>query len=208
MKQQTILEERWNALTHGAGLLLSLLGLILLLWFYTYDTFQGVLAILLYGISLCVLYFASTMYHYVNSDKLKIRFRRLDHISIYFLIAGTYSPIVLIGLKDSLGWELFWIVWGIAGFGTILKIFFTGRFETMSVILYLIMGWLIVFDFEALNAQVDHWGLTLLIGGGLAYTLGIIFYALNKIPFNHVIWHIFVLTGSILHYLFIFFYII
>ncbi len=204
MRTQTETEEKLNAITHGFGFLLSLVGFSLLFVFKTYDTFQGVLGICLYGVSLSTLYFASTLYHYARSDKRKKRYRKLDHISIYLLIAGTYSPVVLITLDASLGWLLFWLVWGIALVGTILKIFFTGKFEIISLLLYLIMGWLIVFDFSALKEAVTQEGLWLLIGGGLAYTTGIIFYAIGKIPYNHVIWHLFVLAGSILHYLFIF----
>jgi len=204
MRIQSETEEKLNAITHGLGFLLSLVGFALLFVFKTYDTFQGVLGICLYGVSLSTLYFVSTLYHYTRNENRKLLFRKLDHISIYLLIAGTYSPVVLIALDASLGWVLFWLVWGIALLGTILKVFFTGKFELISVLLYLIMGWLIVFDFEALKASVTPEGLWLLIGGGLAYTSGIIFYAIDKIPYNHVIWHVFVLTGSILHYLFIF----
>ena len=203
MRNQTQIEERWNAITHGLGFILSLAGFVLLLVFQKYDSFQGVLAVFLYGLSLSALYFASTLYHAVKNERRKEVFRKLDHISIYLLIAGTYSPVVLIALEDSMGWTLFWIVWGIATFGTILKVFFTGRFEILSVLLYIVMGWLIVFDFSALKSSVDTLGIWLLICGGLAYTVGIIFYALDSIKYSHVIWHLFVLVGSVLHYLFI-----
>ncbi len=163
------------------------------------------LGIGLYGISLLLLYFASTIYHYERKEKRKNRYRILVHISIYVLIAGTYSPLVLIALEDSMGWLLFWIVWGIALAGTILKIFFTGKFETLSVILYLAMGWLIVLDFNTLYEILDFTGLLLLFLGGLSYSLGIMFYLRHQVPYNHLIWHLFVLAGSIFHYLFIFF---
>ena len=204
MRDQTHKEEYFNAITHGVGFLLSLVGFALLLVFQTYDSTRGLVAIILYGISLSLLYFVSSIYHYEKNENRKQIFRKLDHISIYLLIAGTYSPIVLIALEHSHGWVLFWIVWGIAILGTLLKIFFTGKFEIVSVLLYLIMGWLIVFDFNALQETIDLTGLLLLIGGGLAYTIGIVFYALDRIPYSHVIWHMFVLCGSILHYLFIF----
>lgn len=197
-------EEKLNAITHGVGFLLSLVGFALLFVFKTYTTVQGIIGISLYGVSLSVLYFASTLYHYTRNERRKLVYRKLDHISIYLLIAGTYSPVVLITLEASLGWVLFWLVWGIALVGTILKLFFTGRFEIVSLLLYLVMGWLIVFDYSALTEVVSPNGLWLLMGGGLAYTSGIIFYAIHKIPYNHVIWHLFVLAGSILHYLFIF----
>ncbi|QIE58320.1 hemolysin III family protein [Rasiella rasia] len=205
MRIQTEIEEKLNTVTHGFGFLLSLLGFALLFVFKTYETAQGLLGIILYGISLSTLYFASTIYHYTKNEQRKLFYRKLDHISIYLLIAGTYSPVVLIALADSNGWLLFWLVWGIAIVGTILKIFFTGRFEAISLLLYVVMGWLIVFDFTALREAVSPEGLWLLMGGGMAYTGGIVFYVIDKIPFNHVIWHLFVLTGSILHYLFILF---
>lgn len=203
MRKQTEKEEFYNVASHGLGFILSLIGFLLLLVFQKYDSVQGVLGVTLYGLSLAILYFVSTRYHFEKDESRKLFYRKLDHISIYILIAGTYSPVVLITLAESLGWLLFWIVWGIAAFGTILKVFFTGRFEVISLLLYLVMGWLIVFDFSALKAAVDSTGLYLLMGGGAAYTLGIFFYVFNKMKYNHVIWHFFVLTGSILHYLFI-----
>ena len=203
MKEQSDFEEKLNAATHGFGFLLSLVGFALLFVFNTYESIQGLWGIVLYGTSLSILYLASTLYHYTKNERKKLFYRKLDHISIYLLIAGTYSPVVLIALADSLGWTLFWLVWGIALLGTILKIFFTGKFEIISLLLYLVMGWLIVFDFSSLREAVTE-GLWLLMGGGMAYTVGIIFYAVHKIPYNHVIWHLFVLAGSVLHYLFIF----
>jgi len=204
MRIQTQKEEYLNVLTHGIGFLLSLVGFALLFIFHTYQTWQGIMGITLYGVSLAALYFASTMYHYEKDSDKKFLYRKLDHISIYLLIAGTYSPVVLIVLPDSLGWVLFWSVWGIALVGTILKVFFTGKFELFSTLLYLAMGWLIVFDFSALKSAVDETGLLLLMGGGAAYTIGIVFYLLDKVKYSHVIWHVFVLIGSILHFLFIF----
>ncbi|WP_025740161.1 PAQR family membrane homeostasis protein TrhA [Aquimarina pacifica] len=208
MKIQSDTEERWNWLTHGFAFILSILGLYVLVTHDTEQSKYSLFSLLLYGISLLVLYFASSAYHFSQNPILKRRFRVLDHISIYVLIAGTYSPVALISLLNSRGWLLFFLVWTIALIGTILKLFFTGRFEIMSVILYLIMGWLIVFDIEALITQVGSDGITYLIIGGLLYTVGIIFYAIKKIPFNHVIWHVFVMGGSIFHFLFIFKYVI
>jgi hemolysin III len=124
------------------------------------------------------------------------------------LIAGTYTPVLLITLPDSLGWTLFWVVWGIAIFGVFLKLFFTGRFEVFSTLLYLVMGWLIVFDFSTLVDRIEANGLLLFYSGGLFYTVGIVFYAIQKIPYNHVIWHLFVLAGAISHFFMIFFYVI
>lgn len=205
MREQSEKEEFYNWITHGIGFALSLLGFVLLIIFEQQKSTWSLLGISLYGISLILLYFASTIYHYERKEKQKNRYRILDHISIYVLIAGTYSPLVLITLEDSKGWLLFWIVWGIAFAGTILKIFFTGKFETLSVILYLAMGWLIVLDINTLYEMFDFTGLLLLFLGGLSYTIGILFYVKHNVPYYHLVWHLFVLAGSIFHYLFIFF---
>jgi channel protein, hemolysin III family len=200
---QSKTEEIWNSASHAMGVLLGIVGLVLLLIFDSGKTAYSTLSILLYALSIIVLYSASTLYHAVRDIRRKNIFRSLDHISIYLLIAGTYTPIALISLEASSGWLIFWIVWGIAALGTILKIFFTGRFELLSVLLYLIMGWLIVIDFSNLMVIQSTLGLILLMLGGAFYTLGILFYAIEKIPYNHVIWHFFVLGGSISHFFFI-----
>lgn len=201
---QTRTEEKWNAISHGAGVVLGIFGLILLLFFNTEKTSFSTLSIIMYGLSVIVLYTSSTIYHAVQNLKWKKLWRKADHISIYILIAGTYTPVSLITLEKGNGWLIFWIVWGIAGIGTLLKIFFTGKFEVLSLLLYLLMGWLIVFDLQDLLSAISTTGLTFLTLGGAFYTLGVLFYAINKIPYNHVIWHFFVLGGSISHFLFIF----
>ncbi|MAO09257.1 MAG: hemolysin III family protein [Alteromonas sp.] len=198
-------EELWNIITHGAGVLLSLLGVILLLLFNERANDFSILSIILYSGSLLFLYSASTLYHLVTKPRLKHFFRKLDHIGIYFLIAGTYTPVALISLVDTSGWTIFWTVWIIAIIGTLLKIFFTGKFEKLSLLLYLAMGWLIVFDLQNVWNLHSALGITLLGLGGVFYTLGTIFYANDKIPYNHAIWHCFVLAGSISHFCFIFF---
>ncbi len=203
MKIQTPIEERWNWLTHGLGFISSFIGLFVLLTNDSQLTRYSTFTIVLYSLSLMILYFASTAYHYTSNEKLKRRFRILDHISIYLLIAGTYSPVTLITLLSGKGWLLFILVWSIAGIGTILKLFFTGRFEILSLILYVVMGWLIVLDIANLMDKVGQEGITFLILGGAAYTFGIVFYAMRRLKFNHVIWHLFVLAGSVFHYIFI-----
>ncbi|GLB48921.1 PAQR family membrane homeostasis protein TrhA [Neptunitalea lumnitzerae] len=208
MANQTQKEEFYNALTHGIGFLLSLLGFVLLLYYQHESKVWNFTSILLYAVSLSFLYMVSTLYHYAKNEKKKYYFRILDHISIYYLIAGTYSPVVLLTLSHSKGWLLFWLVWGIAAVGTLLKIFFTGKFEVVSLVLYLVMGWLIMFDISTLKEVLPAGGMNLLIAGGIAYSGGIVFYVWEKLPFNHVIWHLFVLAGSICHYLMIFMYII
>lgn len=208
MRKQTAFEEKLNAITHGIGALLGIAALVLLILFETNKTRWSLFSVIIYGISIIVLFSASTLYHAVKDESKKHVFRIVDHISIYLLIAGTYTPVLLITLNESLGWPLFGVVWGIAAFGIVLKIFFTGKFGVFSTLLYLVMGWLIVFDFNNLSTLVNKDAIMLLFAGGIAYTGGIIFYAIEKIPYNHVIWHVFVLAGAICHFFMIFFYII
>ncbi|MDO6597484.1 hemolysin III family protein [Oceanihabitans sp. 2_MG-2023] len=208
MRIQTPFEEKLNAITHSFGVLFGIAALVLLIIKESHKSDWSLFSVIVYGISIIILFAASTLYHFVLDEKKKHYFRVLDHISIYILIAGTYTPILLISLQNSLGWPLFYTVWGIAAFGVILKIFFTGRFEAFSVILYLAMGWLVVFDFSHLSEVIGSTGISLLFAGGLAYTGGIIFYIINKIPYNHVIWHLFVLAGAIFHFFMVYFYVI
>ncbi len=193
-----LLEEKWNAYSHALGIVLGVIGLVLLLQ----DNFEGqkIWSILIYGCSVILLFSASTAYHAVSNPKWKQKLRILDHISIYYLIAGTYTPVCLLVLEDSRGELLLYLVWGLALFGTVLKIFFTGKFEVFSLLLYGIMGWLIVIDLAFLIKNTSTNGLLLLGAGGAFYTLGILFYAIRAIPFNHLIWHFFVLGGAISHW--------
>lgn len=200
MSVQTKLEEQLNSLSHAIGALLGIAGLVLLIVLSQDKTAWSLFSVIVYGISIIILFTASTLYHAVSGERRKHYFRIIDHISIYLLIAGTYTPVLLITLEDSLGWTLFWVVWGIAIFGVILKLFFTGRFEIFSTLLYLIMGWLIMFDFSTLSNLMSASGINLFIAGGLCYTVGILFYAVHRIPYNHVIWHLFVLGGAICHF--------
>ncbi len=188
---QTKKEELWNAASHATGILLSIIGFIILLLKDSEKTTFSTLSIIIYSISLIVLYTASTIYHSIVDEKRKITWRKIDHISIYVLIAGTYTPVSLITLEDSSGWLLFIIIWSIAVIGTILKIFFTGKYETISLILYLIMGWLIIFDINNLIASIAPNNLNFLMLGGLFYTIGIIFMLLKK-------YHIIMLFGIFL----------
>lgn len=208
MRIQSHFEEKLNALTHAIGALFGIVALVLLIVFNTNKTDWSLFSVMVYGISIIVLFSASTLYHSVTNKKKKHYFRIIDHISIYFLIAGTYTPVLLISLEQTLGWTLFWIVWAIAAFGVILKLFFTGKFEIFSTLLYLVMGWLIVFDFSNLSEIIGSNGILFLFAGGLSYTVGIIFYAIQKIPYNHVIWHLFVLAGAIFHFFMIFYFVI
>jgi len=196
-------EEKLNALSHGIGILLGILGFYLLLKLNTQKTEYATISLIIYSISIVLLFSASTLYHYVSNQSIKIKLRVLDHICIYYLIAGTYTPVALITLVEGNGWFIFYMVWGIALAGTILKLFFTGKFEVFSLILYLFMGWLIVFDLQSLLSKTSQTGLYLLLLGGAFYTLGIFFYVFKRMPHNHLIWHLFVLGGAISHWLYI-----
>ena len=207
MKIQSPFEEKLNALTHAFGAILGIVALVLLILFDSHKTSWSLFSVIVYGFSIIILFSASALYHSVTNQDNKQYFRIVDHISIYLLIAGTYTPVLLITLSQSLGWPLFWVVWGIAAFGVILKLFYTGRFEAFSTVLYLVMGWLIIFDFSNLSNAIGN-GIIFLFAGGLAYTVGIIFYVVHRIPYHHIIWHLFVLAGAICHFLLIFFYVI
>jgi hemolysin III len=198
-------EEELNAISHGLGIILGVFGLFILLAQNTQKTTYATLSIIIYSLCFIVLFTASTLYHSVSNFNLKQKFRVIDHISIYLLIAGTYTPVALINLEAGNGWLIFYIVWAFALIGTILKIFFTGKFEVISLLLYLAMGWLIVLDFQNLLDNTSTLGTQLLFLGGAFYTLGIIFYAWKRIPYNHFIWHLFVLGGAISHWLFIYY---
>jgi len=200
MREQTKLEEKYNYQSHGFGFVLSIMAFVLLLLSTNKASFNTIFASGVYGLSLCVLYFCSAKYHHTQDPVKKLFYRKLDHISIYVLIAGTYTPYTLIFLNHSNGILLFSIVWSIALLGTFLKLFFTGKFEVISLLLYLVMGWLIVFDFTALQQVVSPRAIALLVVGGGFYTAGILFYVWNSLKYNHVLWHLFVLAGSICHF--------
>lgn len=208
MRVQSVIEEKLNTITHAIGAVFGCVALILLIIFDTKKTDYSVTSVVIYGFSIIILFTASAFYHAAKDERKKRFLRVIDHISIYLLIAGTYTPVLLIMLEQSLGWTLFYVVWGIAAFGVVLKTFFTGKFELFSTLLYLAMGWLIVFDFTALSNLMHSNGILFLFAGGMAYTVGIIFYVIEKIPYNHVIWHLFVLAGAIFHFFMIFLYVI
>lgn len=197
-------EELLNTTSHAIGVVLGVVGIVCLVNKNSDKSDYALIGILIYSFSLMLLYSASTAYHASSKPNLKKKLRILDHISIYFLIAGTYTPVALITLVNGNGWLILAIVWSIALLGTILKLFFTGKYEILSLILYLVMGWLIIFDFQNLWNQSSSLGMALLMCGGGFYTIGILFYAIEKIPYNHFIWHLFVLGGSISHWLFIY----
>ncbi|OIQ22465.1 MAG: hemolysin III [Flavobacterium sp. MedPE-SWcel] len=202
-------EEFWNVITHGLGALLSIIGLILLALFSIRNgSTIHIVTSLVFGISLVILYTASTIYHAVVKLKWKRFFRLIDHLSIYVLIAGTYTPFALLGLKGTWGWVIFGLIWAFAIIGFIFKFSPLRRSEKLSLSLYAIMGWLIIIAIKPLLANVAPQALWYLLGGGLCYTFGIYFYAKEKISYNHAIWHVFVLGGSTLHFLGVFLYLI
>lgn len=201
-------EEVLNSATHGAGIFLGITALVLMLInAATHQSDFGLVSGAIFGASLIIAYFASMLYHAILYPPAKQIFKILDHSCIFLLIAGTYTPFCLITLHGALGWTLFGIIWGCALIGVTLKIFFVDNFEVLSTIIYLIMGWLAA----AVSVQLFHhlpWhGLLWLVAGGLFYTLGVIFFALERIPFFHTIWHLFVLAGSFCHFIAIWLYV-
>ena len=201
-------EEFWNSLTHFIGVILTVLGTPLLFYFDNKFTSLSTLSIILFSFGLFFVYSSSSVYHFVIDPRLKKRLQILDHISIYYLILGSYAPVCLITLYEYSGINIFIVVFTLSIVGTLKKLFFTGRFKIISLLLYLAMGWLIVVEINLLFELLDSEAELLLIIGGLSYTIGIIFYTLDKIKYFHSIWHLFVLTGSVLHYLMIVLYIV
>ncbi len=193
-------EEKLNVLTHAVGAIGGLLGMLVLLLSYNSSVIT-VWPILVYSFCLVFLFSASSVYHYISEVRQKRKFRILDHISIYFLIAGTYTPICVSVLKGSLGDTILIAVWLITVIGFVLQLFFTGKFEKISLLLYLVMGWLIMLDISTFINNVSFAALLYLILGGAFYTGGVVFYVLRRLKYHHVIWHVFVLLGALFHYL-------
>ena len=202
-------EEKINILTHGLGLLLSIAALVLLIIHAsTHGTARHIVSFTIFGASLILLYSASTLYHYSQKPEIRRKLNILDHASIYVLIAGTYTPFTLITLKGWLGWTIFGITWGIAIIGVFFKLFYTGRFDKISTIAYVAMGWIIIFAVKPLIENLPLNGLYWLLAGGIFYTIGAVLYSVKKIKFNHAIFHVFVLLGSFSHFMAIYFYVL
>lgn len=200
-------EEFWNALTHFIGLLGSVIGITYLLNTNNDLPTLSLYGVLFFGFGLVSVYLSSTLYHYVSEPILKEKLRIFDHISIYYLIAGSYAPVCLVTLLNKSGIYIFIAVCIIAIFGTIFKLFYTGKFEKLSLGLYLLMGWLIVIDIKTLFEILEFNAIILLALSGLSYTIGTIFYSIEK-KYAHTIWHLFVIAGSAFHFFFVLFYII
>ncbi len=201
LKRYSLGEEIFNAVSHGTGSLLAIAGTVVLivLCAITADAWSVVSASI-YGASLIILYTMSTLYHAITHEKAKKFFRIMDHNTIFFLIAGTYTPYTLVTLRGALGWVLFGIVWGAAIIGIVLNSIDLERFRKPSVVCYVLMGWVIIIAIKPMLETLPKASLTMLLVGGVCYTVGIIFYALKKVKWFHSIWHLFTVAGSILHY--------
>jgi len=201
-------EEKINVISHFVGLLLSIAALALLVVKASLlGNVWHIVSFSVYGLSLIVLYLASTLYHNSKNPIKRAKLNIFDHAAIYVLIAGSYTPFTLVTLNGTVGWVLFGLTWGAALAGVVFKIFFIGKFDKLSTVLYVLMGWMVVFAMKPLYENLSPQGLFWLIMGGVFYTVGAVFYAQNKLKFNHAIFHIFVLLGSASHFVSIFFFV-
>ena len=198
-------EERLNVITHALGLLLSGIGLpFLIVKSFNFEGFWKPASLVIYGLSLIILYAASTFYHAAKDPRLRRKLNIFDHAAIYVLIAGTYTPFTILALEGSLGWMIFGLTWTFALIGIVLKLFYTGRFDKLSTALYLLMGWQIMFVINPLMERFTTEGLQLLFAGGVFYTIGAVLYSIKKLPYNHAIFHVFVVLGSVCHFFSVF----
>lgn len=202
-------EEIANSITHGLGMLLSIAGLAILVGFASvYGNAWHIASCSIFGVTLILSYGSSTLYHSIPQPRAKRVLKIIDHAAIYLLIAGTYTPFTLVNLRGPWGWTLFGTIWGLAFLGVILKTTMLGKISGISTAIYLAMGWIVVIAIKPMLSAVATGGLLLLLLGGLAYTAGVIFYAWKSLPYNHAIWHLFVLAGSLCHFFSILFYVI
>lgn len=207
--EYSVLEEILHALTHGVGALLSILGLSWMLYLSVVaaDPWR-IVASAIYGTSLVTLFVASTIYHGLYKSRHREIFKLLDHCAIYLLIAGTYTPFLLVAMRTNTGWWLFGTIWALATAGIIKKLWFRHRFPKTALASYLVMGWLIVVAAPQMADAIGPNGMAWLIAGGVSYSIGALFYAIERIPFNHAVWHILVLAGSVCHFLGIVWYVL
>ncbi|MBM4135593.1 MAG: hemolysin III family protein [Nitrospira sp.] len=195
-------EEIAHSVTHGIGIVLAIAGLgILIAHTTTFGSARHIVSCSIFGTALIVLYSASTLYHGIQHPKAKKVLRIIDHSSIYLLIAGTYTPFTLVNLRGAWGWSLFGVIWGLAILGIVLQFSPLRQFSSIRLILYIIMGWAVLVAIKPLSASVPVSALILIVAGGVTYTVGVIFFLWRRLPYHHAIWHIFVLSGSVLHYL-------
>ena len=205
----TPLEEMTNIISHAIGLVLSIVALLLMLIRASESgNTLHIVSAAIFGVSLIALYAASTLYHSAKDPKARSRLRINDHATIYILIAGTYTPFTLITLNGWVGWTVFGVSWGMATAGVILKLFFTGKYNVLSTLMYVLMGWIIIFAIKPLVNSLSSEGLFWLIAGGVAYTTGAVIYSIKKMKFNHAIFHLFVLLGSFCHFISVYFYVL
>ena len=196
------LEEKLNVVSHGFGLILSFIAFpFLVMKSLNFEGFWKPASFILYGLSLIILYAASTFYHAAKNPKKRRKLNIFDHSAIYVLIAGSYTPFCLVALDSNLGWYMFIAVWVFALIGTILKLFFTGRFDKISTGMYLLMGWQVLFFIKPLMKSLSKEGLQFLIAGGIFYSIGAVLYSIKKMPYNHATFHLFVLLGSVSHFI-------
>ena len=209
VKHYSETEERINIGSHATGFVLSVVALVLLVRYAAiYGNAWHVVSFSIFGVSLMVLYAASTVYHSAKNPRFRRKMRIVDHASIYILIAGTYTPFTLVTLHGVTGWVVFGVTWGMAVTGIILKLFYTGKYDSLSTVMYVFMGWIIVFAIKPLINNLASDGLFWLVAGGMAYTTGAILYSIKKIKFNHAIFHVFVLAGSFCHFVAVYFYVL
>ena len=205
----TVGEEIFNSVSHGVGVLLSIAALVLLIIFAAiYSDGYGLASALVYGISLILLYTMSMVYHIVQNKTAKKVLRIFDHCSIFILIAGTYTPYLLVSMRGTLGWTIFGIIWGVTVIGILMNAISLEKFRVLSLICYVLMGWGIILSIKPLAQNLPLTGLILLLVGGLVYTVGVVFYVLKKYRYMHSVWHLFVLAGSIFHYFSILLYVL
>ena len=205
----TFCEELFNSISHGVGVILSIAALVILIVFAAVKkSGYGLASGIVYGISLIILYTMSMVYHIVQNEKGKAVLRIFDHCSIFVLIAGTYTPYLLVTLDKTLGWVMFGIIWGMAVIGIVLNAIDLERFKKVSLVCYVIMGWAIILTIKPLVRAIPFMGVFLLILGGVFYTVGVMFYVLKKYRYMHSVWHLFVLGGSVCHFLSILLYVI
>ena len=202
MKNRLGIEESYNVYTHFIGILLSFVGILWLFFNVQFSSTRAFVGVAVYGFSLLFLFSASTIYHWSKQHQ-RLFWQKIDHIGIFILIAGTYTPVTLITLYPHSGLPLFIAVWSIAFFGFLFKLFYIGRYERLSLFLYLAMGWLVVFAAKDVYALFSKEALTFLISGGIFYNVGVVFYRWHSLKFHHAIWHVFVLLGAISHFLMI-----
>lgn len=206
---ETISEQRLNCLTHALGALLSLAGLIVMVCLSAINgSVRQIVTVSLFGAALLLVYVASTIYHACPAGPIKQRLQILDHCAIYFLIAGTYTPFLLVSVGGGWGWSLSGALWGLALVGVAFKLLYTGRFDLISSLIYIAMGWSGLIAIKPLLQNLPGGAVSWIFAGGIAYTAGVIFYLWDRLPFNHAIWHLFVLAGSVCHFLAVLFYVV